>query len=182
VRQTARAAGPPIGRVAEVKGTAAAETDRKQRPLSTGGDVYEGDKVSTTGGSRVEVRLGQDTKVRLGGDASIRIDRFQESGGAVTLEAGPMLLEKPSKSTPESVAVRSPYGLVTVRDSKVFAGPSQGVFGILVVEGEATVQSGSRTIRLRSGEGTDIKSPGAAPAAPRRWGAGRVKAALASVA
>lgn len=181
-RSGARAASPPVaGQVEEVRGTATAELDQSKRPLSSNAEVYEGEKISTAERSRVALRLGKDTKLRLGDNAHLKIDRFQDSGGEITLEDGPVLLDKPSKCIPQSVRLKGPFGSVTVRDSTIFAGPSQGVFGVLAVKGDVTVQAGGRSVRLRAGEGTDIKSPGAAPTPARRWGKARVQAALASV-
>jgi hypothetical protein len=180
-RSDARAAGPPVGRVEEVRGTATAELGPSKRPLSSNAEIYVGEKISTADQSRVAVRLGKDTKLRLGEKASMKVDRFQDSGGEVTLEEGPALIEKPARSAPKSVTMRSPSGDLTIRDGKAFAGPSQGVFGVLAVRGEVTVRGGGRSVRLRAGEGTDIKSPGAAPTPARRWGKARVQAALALV-
>jgi len=177
----ALAAGPPAGAVEEVRGTATGEIDGNKQVLSSRAEVYVGEKISTAEQSRIELRLGLDTKVRLGDMAQIKIDRFEDAGGELTLEAGPVLLDKPSKSAPQSVQLKSPFGVVTVRGSKIFAGPSQGQFGVLVVDGDVTVQAGGRSVRLRSGEGTNIKSPGATPTPARRWAEARVRAALASV-
>jgi hypothetical protein len=181
VSTDALAAAPPAGAVEEVRGTATAELDQDRRMLTSRAEVYVGEKISTAERSRIELRLGLDTKVRLGDMARIKIDRFQDSGGEITLEEGPLLLDKPSRSAPQSVQLKSPFGIVTVRGSKIFAGPNQGEFGILVIDGNVTVEAAGRSIRLQAGEGTNIKSPGAAPSPARRWAAARVKAALASV-
>jgi ferric-dicitrate binding protein FerR (iron transport regulator) len=177
------AANPPVaGRVNEVRGTVTAESDQDKRVLSRGANVYVGEKISTAEQSRIELSLDLDAKLRLGELAHIKIDRVQAaSAGEITLEQGPLLLEKLPDSAARPLRVNSPFGVITVRDSRMFAGPSQGVFGILVVRGGVVVQAGGRSVRLRSGEGTDIKSPGAAPTPPRRWGKPRVQAALASV-
>ena len=45
--------------------------------------------------SRAALQLGRDTSLRLGANARVRIDRFIVSaGGVLTLEAGPLLLDK----------------------------------------------------------------------------------------
>jgi hypothetical protein len=181
VSTDARAAAPPAGAGEEVRGTATGELDQDKRVLSSRAEVYVGEKISTAERSRIELRLGLDTKVRLGDMAHIKIDRFEDSGGEITLEQGPVLLDKPAKSVPQSVQLKSPFGTVSVRGSKIFAGPSQGRFGILVVEGDVTVEAGGRSVRLHAGEGTDIQSRGAAPTPARRWAEARVRAALASV-
>jgi hypothetical protein len=123
--------------------------------------------------------LGQETVLRLGELARIKIDRFLvNAGGTIQLNAGPLLLDKPKTSPP--VNIRSPFGLISVRGTRVFAGPSRGVFGVFVVHGSVSVTAGGRTVRLEDGFGTDL-TRGAAPTAPVRWGAERVRLALASV-
>jgi ferric-dicitrate binding protein FerR (iron transport regulator) len=173
---------PPAGNIDEVRGTATAETPTDKRVLSPDADVFVGDAITTAEQSRIELHLGRDTTLRLGENARLKIDRFRtDSGGEITLERGPLLLDKASDSAARPVRVRGPFGLITVGGTKIFAGPSQGVFGILVVQGAVVVEAAGRRITLRSGEGTDIRSPGAAPTPPRRWGNARVQAALASV-
>jgi ferric-dicitrate binding protein FerR (iron transport regulator) len=173
---------PPAGRVDEVRGTATAEVAQDKRILSAAASVFVGESVLTAEQSRIALRLGRDTTLRLGEKARIKIDRFLvAAGGEITLEQGPLLLDKAPNSGARPVQVRGPFGLITVRGTKIFAGPSQGVFGIVVVQGAVVVAAAGQSVTLRSGEGTDIRSPGAAPTPPRRWGPPRVEAALASV-
>ena len=79
------------------------------------------------------------------------------------------------------VNIRSPFGLISVRGTRVFAGPSRGVFGVFVQHGSVTVTAGGKTVTLEDGFGTDIARRGAAPTPPARWGEERVRLALASV-
>jgi hypothetical protein len=52
--------------------------------------------------------------------------------------------------------VRSPYGLMAVRGTTFFAGPSNDVFGVFVARGVVAVTGGGRTVVLRLGLGTNI--------------------------
>jgi FecR protein len=172
----------PAGRVDDVKGTAIAELASDKRDLGSQADVYVGDNVSTGDKSHLEMHLGRDTKVRLGEKTRLKIDRFLvNSGGEITLGDGSLLIDKAPESSARPVQVRSAFGLITVRGTIVFAGPSQGVFGILVTRGEVVVAAAGRRVRLRSGQGTSIASPGDPPTPARRWDAQRVREALASV-
>jgi hypothetical protein len=168
------------GKVDEVIGLVTAEGKDRQRPLAMQETVFVGDTVATGSASKLGMKLGQETALRLGELARIKIDRFLvNAGGSIQLNAGPLLLDKP-KTTPP-VNIRSPFGLISVRGTRVFAGPSKGVFGVFVVHGMVTVTAGGKTVQLVDGFGTDIAKRGTAPTAPARWGEERIRLALASV-
>jgi hypothetical protein len=168
------------GKVDEAIGVVTAEGRERQRPLTPQETVFIGESVATGSASKLGMKLGQETSLRLGELARIKIDRFiVNAGGTIQLNAGPMLLDKPKTSPP--VNIRSPFGLISVRGTRVFAGPSKGVFGVFVVHGLATVTAGGKTVQLTDGLGTDLGRRGAAPTAPVKWGEERIRVALASV-
>lgn len=168
------------GKVDEVIGVVTAEGKDRQRPLAAQETVFVGDTVATGNASKLGMRLGQETMLRLGELARIKIDRFLvNAGGTIQLNAGPMLLDK-SKTTPP-INIRSPFGLISVRGTRLFAGPSKGVFGVFVVNGVVTVTGGGKTVSVAEGFGTDVAKRGGAPTTPVRWGEERIRLALASV-
>ena len=71
--------------------------------------------------------------------------------------------------------IKSPYGLIAVRGTKFFAGPSNGVFAVFVDHGTVVVSAGGSDVVLRAGEGTDLNSRGANPTGVLRWGKARIK-------
>jgi hypothetical protein len=171
--------GNIAGKVDEAIGLVTAEGKDRQRPLAAQEIVYVGDTVATGNASKLGMKLGEETVLRLGELARIKIDRFiVNAGGTIQLNAGPLLLDKPRTVPP--VNIRSPFGLISVRGTRVFAGPSRGVFGVFVVHGLVTVNAAGKTVQLTDGEGTDLKR-GAPPTAPARWGEERIRLALASV-
>lgn len=174
-------AGPAqAGLVEEVSGSLTATSNQKQRPLAPRDDVFIGDEVATAALSRARLALGHDTAVRLGEKASLRIDRYLlDAGGVLTIGAGAVLLDKTPSKGP--TRLRGAFGLISVRGTRVFAGPSKGVIGVLVVHGVVDLKSGGVTVTLHDGEGSDVARPGARPTPPKTWGAARVQAALASV-
>jgi hypothetical protein len=168
------------GKVDEAIGLVTVEGRQPQKPLAVQETVFVGDTVATGSASKLGMKLGQETLLRLGELARIKIDRFLvNAGGIIQLNAGPLLLDKPKTSPP--VNIRSPFGLISVRGTRIFAGPSRGVFGVFVVHGNATVTAGGRTVQLTDGLGTDLARRGAAPTTPTRWGEERIRLALASV-
>jgi hypothetical protein len=175
-------AADPAGRVEEIKGEAFADASNQHRPLEKASSVFVGDRVETGASSRLTMLLGVDTTIRLGERAHLVIDQFlSTTGGEISVQAGPMLFDRPSGSPPVPVKIKSPYGLIAVRGTKFFAGPSNGVFGVFVDHGTVVVAGGGSEVVLQAGEGTNLSSPGSSPTAPVKWGKARIDAALASV-
>jgi hypothetical protein len=170
------------GTIESLRGEAFAEGPKPRRPLQPTAEVYIGDLVETAINSALTMHLGKTTFVKLGAAAKFRIDNFVvDAGGTFDLEQGPMLIEHKSNGKGENLQVRSPFGLMAVRGTMFFAGPSNDVFGVFVGTGLVAVTGGGRTVILRPGLGTNIANPGDAPTEPRRWSPGRVRAALRSV-
>jgi hypothetical protein len=175
-------AAEPAGVVEEIKGEAFAEANSVRRTLAQAAALFLDEQVSTASQSRLQMRLGRDTVLRLGEEARIKIDRYLvNAGGEITLQAGPLLFDRPSVRAPEPMQIRTPFGLIAVRGTRFFAGASNGVFGVFVERGSVAVTAAGARVVLRSGEGTDIASPGVRPSAVKRWQPPRIRAAFASV-
>jgi hypothetical protein len=175
-------AADPAGRVEEIKGEAFADASNQHRTLEKSSSVFVGDRVETGASSRLTMLLGEDTTIRLGERAHLVIDQFlSTTGGEISLQSGPILFDRPSGSRPVPVKIKSPYGLIAVRGTKFFAGPSNNVFGVFVDHGTVVVSGGGSEVVLQAGEGTNLGSPGSSPTAPVQWGKARIDAAIASV-
>jgi hypothetical protein len=175
-------ASTSAGMVRAVSGDARAMQRAQERTLTQNADVFVGDRISTGDSARANILLGSSTDLRLGSNADIRIDRFLvNAGGIINLAAGAVLVDKVPGQQSGPLSVRSPYGLIAVRGTRFFAGPSNGVFGVFVEHGSVTVTGGGKQVRLSAGEGTDIAKPGEAPSAPRIWGVRRIQSAMAIV-
>jgi hypothetical protein len=169
-----------VGSVEDVTGEAFGELESVRRTLDRAAPVFLSEEVATGAASRLGMRLGRSTTVRLGEQARLKIDRFLvDAGGEVTLRSGPMLLDEQQRHA--GVQIRSPFALIAVRGTRLFAGPSNDRFGVFVARGSVTVTSAGRQVILREGEGTDIVSPGTPPTPVKRWAPERIRAALASV-
>ena len=170
------------GTIEALRGEAFAEGPKPRRALTPTAEVFIGDLVETATNSALTMHLGKTTFVKLGALAKFRIDNFVvDAGGTLDLEQGPMLIEHNGNGKSEDLKVRSPFGLIAVRGTMFFAGPSNDVFGVFVATGLVAVTGGGRTVILRPGLGTNIANPGDAPSEPRRWSPGRIRAALRSV-
>ena len=132
--------------------------------------------------SRVSMQMGEATRIRLGENARLRIDRYLMGvGGTLTLGSGPMLFDRPSGARPEALKIRGAFGVIAVRGTRFFAGPSQGKLAVFVDRGSVSVTSGGSTVTLAAGEGTNVARPGAPPTAPKSWGHGRIVEAFSTV-
>ena len=182
VAQPARAADR-AGEVQSSRGECFALSATSRRTLTPTAAVFIADTVVTGVQSALALHLGTATEVRLGQQARLRIDRFLiNAGGTLVLEQGGMLLDHDTaKAGAANIAVRSPFGLIAVRGTHFFAGPSNGVFGVFVERGAVLVVGVNQAVLVESGMGTNIAEPGAEPSGPAPWGAARVAAAMASV-
>lgn len=179
---TAFAQSAPAGSVQALSGQAEAELQAAVRQLATAGSIFVGDRVSTGSGARARLALGTATELRLGSEARIRIDRFLvNAGGVIVLESGAMAFDRDPGREKGAISVRSAYGLIAVRGTRFFAGPSNGVFGVFVERGSVAVSGGGRRVIVLPGKGTDIARPGDKPTTPKAWGKARIQAALAQV-
>jgi hypothetical protein len=170
------------GAVESLRGECYALADTSRRTLQTASAVFVGDTVATEAQSALGLRLGAATQINLGPEARLRIDRFlMDAGGVLSLDSGALLFDHDSQAGMDQTAVRSPFGLIAVRGTRFFAGPSAGVFGVFVERGVVTVVGGNTAVSLSGGLGTNIASPGARPTDPAPWGAARIASALASV-
>jgi hypothetical protein len=170
------------GAVETARGECYALTAAARRDLTPAAEVFVGDAVGTGTQSALGLRLGAATQVKLGAEARLRIDRFLvNAGGVLVLDRGGMLYDHNAKDGPSDLTVRSPFGLVAVRGTRFFAGPSNGVFGVFVEHGAVSVIGVRTAVQLVSGLGTNIERPGAEPTPPAPWGAARIASALASV-
>jgi ferric-dicitrate binding protein FerR (iron transport regulator) len=178
----AYAQGDKAGAVAEVKGEAFAEKASVRRSLDLQAPLFIRDQVATGGGSRLTMKLGRDTTLKLGEWGRVVIDRYiVDAGGEITLGSGSMLFDRPAGAKPMPVTIRSPYGLIAVRGTRFFAGPSNDVFGVFVAHGRVTVSAAGKSVTLRAGEGTNIARPGAQPTPPAKWGEPRIISAMMAV-
>lgn len=181
--RVAAADGAPVdaGQVANISGSAIGILNDRSTALAVADRLFIGETISTGGGARAGLLLGNTTSIRMGERARLRIDRFMmDAGGEITLDAGPVLLDKPPGAPERGARIHGAFGLITVRGTQVFVGPGMGGIGVLVTHGLAEVTANGATVVLRDGLGTQLM-PGAKPMPPMPWSSERIAASLASV-
>jgi hypothetical protein len=178
------AAENSAGSVKDLKGEAYAERSASRRPLEMEAAILLGDRVETGNQSRITMLLGHRTTLRLGARGSVVIDRFLiDAGGEITLQAGsgPLMLEHAEGGRREPIQIRTTYGLIAVRGTRVFVGPEGDALAVFVERGTVSVQAGKRSVRLRSGQGTTIPMPGAPPTRVTAWKPPRIDALFGDI-
>jgi ferric-dicitrate binding protein FerR (iron transport regulator) len=175
------AAEQAVGAVSEVTGEAVAQLNDRRRKLEPKSALYLGETINTAAQSRLRAVLARKTSLRLGANTKVRIDQFLvNTGGELVLDSGALLIDTSGKF-PKGLDVQSPFALIAVRGTRFFAGPIEGIFGVFVSRGVVDVTAGDQTVRLRTGEGTDIAHPGDAPGSVKKWGKPKIDKAMALV-
>ncbi|WP_342359481.1 FecR family protein [Terrarubrum flagellatum] len=167
------------GAVASVRGMAFAEIGPGTRTLIEAAAVYLDDLLRTGEDSRLGVKLTNGNQVSLGARAKLKIDRATlDGGGALTVDSGSLILDRPDPTKKGRLTVTSPYAVIAVRGTKFFVGDADG-YGVFVERGEVQVSAAGKSVTLRAGQGTTISAIGAPPDAPKEWGAARIAKAIA---
>ena len=180
--RTAGADIQAVGAVLDVQGIAVAELGTDRRPLAVRSAVHSGETLSTGDRSRLKALLARNATLSLSANARLTIDRFiAGSSGTIALTSGALLIDSATRSLRRSLTVTSPYAIIGTRGTRFFAGELGDNFSVFVARGAVDVRAAGRTVRLRSGEGTDIAAIGAAPGPVKRWGAEKIGRAMALV-
>ncbi|MDO8984637.1 FecR family protein [Cypionkella sp.] len=144
--------------------------------------VFLGDKIGTGAESRLAMLLAGTTRILMGPQTTLTIDQFTaEAGGELVLGAGAMLFDRAEGAPKTPVQLSTAFGLIAVRGTRFFAGPSKGKFGVFVERGEVHLSGGGVAVALLPGFGSDIAAPGDAPSQPAAWKQARIAAAMALV-
>lgn len=177
----ARADTAPLGNVEDISGQAQARQKGETRALAPAEPVFTGDLVRTMAASRLTMRLAS-TVIKLGADTELQLESYlAQTGGVLELATGALGFETPEGAEEGDWQIKSDYGVIAVRGTRFFAGPSRGVFGVFVERGAVEVTAAGQSVRLTAGQGTNIAAPGEPPSAPAPWGEARIAEAWQSV-
>jgi hypothetical protein len=183
-------AADAVGKVVSSLGSAFLDRADGKVTANDGVPVLLHDLAETSEASRLELLIGEVTRVKLGAKAKFQIDRFVPAIAAKLRIEGAFLVEHGPGAEPD-LEVETPYALIAARGTKFWGGPSNGVFGVFVVDGEVEVRAAGKSVVVAPGMGTDIKvsqadskgarASGSPPEPPHVWNQERVQAALRTV-
>jgi hypothetical protein len=185
-------AADTVGQVIRAQGTVLAVSQGEERALAPGSIVARDDTLETRGaGSRLEIRLIDGAQLALGENASLRVDDlvFNASDASrsrlslFVLGAFRMVTGQINAAVGGEVQVSAPAASMVIRGTDFWAGPSDGVFGVLLLDGNVEVRTAGGAVTLDApGEGTSVADANLPPAAVSNWAPDRVQRALAQVA
>jgi hypothetical protein len=171
-----------IGKAVEITGEVTRKQEDHLEGLKAGASLMDHDFVKTGAKSFASLELGDETSLLLGSDTELLIDTFiAGQGGTIELGTGQMVFDRPEGLAKIDLTMRTAFGMIGVRGTKFFAGPSRGVFGVFVEHGLVEVTGGGVTRQVGRGQGVDIATPGAVPSEVAQWGGARIREAYASV-
>lgn len=181
IGREAQSASGRVGGVEVVRGNAFARLSQV-RPLRPDTSILLGDLVWTEKLSHMTVLLDLGARLHLGPRARLLVDGYvARTSGDLTLGQGALVFDRDDDLPKIDLEIRTRYGLIAVRGTRFFAGPSDGVFGVFCERGQVRVAAGGVTAILEPGEGVDIPQRGAPPSPVRRWGQARIDRAFGSV-
>ena len=187
----AHAAGSEVGTVTRIQNSANVARQGKFLELQAGAKIKENDEVQSGPDARVEITFKDGTKLTIGENSLIAIDKFlfdpDSDVGAILLRAlqGPFhfITGSIGKLEKKQIEVQSRFGVIGVRGTDFWAGPSQNVYGVLLLKGLITVfNSAGGRILSAPGQGVNLTSANEPPGEVTVWGAARAQAALDAVA
>ncbi|MGK9234635.1 FecR family protein [Inquilinus limosus] len=177
---------PKIGQVDRLEPAAGAYYQGEDRLLDPASPVFLDDTLWTGPQSRLQVSLDDGTELTLGPAARLLVDRFAYAGadgGAALalrrLQGAFLFVGGGVEQAPDhNVTIETGVATLGVRGTRFFAGPIDGAFGVLVLDGSVQVATDAGSVTLGPGEGTSVTSRREPPGEVRRWPAEKVQRAL----
>lgn len=184
------AAQEAIGTVSRIQGDASGTRGTAIQPLGANASVYPNEVVSTGDGTRLEIIFKDNTRLTLGEKVKLTLDTYiynRTAGrGTVKFEiagAFRFISGRLSKLAKSVASVTTPVANIGIRGTDFWAGPiDDQALGVFLINGAVSVSNVAGTqILNRSGQGTNIAAPGAAPGPVTFWPSDKVNRALAAV-
>lgn len=165
----------PAGKIERSKNevTARPAVSDPARVLSPGDQVFRNEMVRTGAQARAELRLSDQTSLVLGENAEVRLDEFvyDESGSAtINLVTGALRFVSSVQGHPGKLMIRTPVATIGVRGTDFWAGPIDGVYGVLLLSGNVEVSNAAGVVTLDTPRtGTLIGGPDMPPSDAVPW-------------
>jgi len=156
----AMAAGQ-VGTVTQVQNQAQVGS----RTAVVGTPVYMNNQLRTGANARLKITFSDGSDLTLGENARVVVDQFvynpSKSKGAVVLSAAQGAFRfaggKIEGMQEKKVVVNTPSAALAVRGTHFWAGPIDGQYGVLLLQGRLNVSNQGGAVTLsRYGQGTDI--------------------------
>lgn len=143
------------------------------RALSAGNPVFQNDTVKTGKDARAELRLVDATRLIMGEKAEVLLDEFiydKDGAAVINLAAGALRFISGKTGHPGELTIKTPVATIGVRGTDFWAGPIDGVFGVLLLSGEVEVSNSGGSVTLDTPRtGTLISGAGIVPGDAAPW-------------
>jgi hypothetical protein len=178
-----------VGSVDKVQARADAVHEAAIRPLAAQGDVLFDDLLRTGPGARLQATLGDGTALTLGENGEMLVDEFVYAPGqdgnrlALKVVSGAFLFVggKVEDGAGGAVTIATPVATLGVRGTTVWGGMLDGVYTVLVLDGEVEVSTPRGSVTLQAGEATLIPGRAGAPVPPHPLGEDKTARAVATI-
>lgn len=189
--ETALSENVAVGTLIGLEGTVSvASADGQITPLTDRAPIHMNDVIETGPGSRALIVLIDNTEMTLGENAQLTIDEyiFAEDNEAVnkarySVLRGAFLYTSglvAKKEVPD-VSINTPYANIGIRGTSFWGGEIDGAYGVLVTDGQVSVQSDRGRINVGKGAGTFLTARNAIPAHAEAWGQNKIDRAVATI-
>jgi hypothetical protein len=130
-----------------------------------GAPVHMNDRLRTGANARLQVTFHDDSSLTLGENANVVIDRYvfnpDKSSAEVVLKATQGALRfaggRIEQMRQKNIVVNTPVAALAVRGTHFWAGPIDGKYGVLLLNGRLAVRNRAGAVTLaKPGVGTDI--------------------------
>ena len=183
-------AADEIGKISRIQAVAQAETGGVLRELALDTPIHLNDIVTTGNEARLEIILIDGSQITVGAQARLVIDGFVYQPTQVRAQlaasvkgAFRFISGGIGRTVGNRIAVRTPFAIIGVRGTDFWAGPVDGISGVVLFEGAVTVSgAGSQVTLDRPGQGTNVTAAGQPPGTVTTWPQDKVDRALAQVA
>ena len=181
------AVGTLIGREGNV---AVMTPGGEAHPLSANAPIHMHDVIETGPEARALIVLIDNTEITLGENAQLTIDEyiFAEDNAAAnkarySILRGAFLYASglvAKKEVPD-VSVNTPYAKIGIRGTSFWGGEIDSAYGVLVTDGQVSVQSGRGRISVDKGTGTSLAAKTDVPTRAIAWEQEKVDRAVATI-
>ena len=182
-------AATEVGAVTRVKGACFGESEGSRRELEIGHAVYLAEEITTGAAARLRITFDDGSVLTIGEQARVVIDTFVYDpvdglDRFLMTTTGPFRLATGVLKTPNAtIEVETPAAMMGVRGTDFWAGPIDGRFGVLVLEGSVSVSNSvDETLLDEPGVGVNIDGADAPFSAVTQWPQDKVDRALEAVA
>ncbi len=182
-----------IGVVTQLQGTVLVSTTSTDRELSTGDQIFEGDRLHSKPDTRITLQMIDDALITAGSLSQVEFRQYRYDGEAGSGLASTYISSGAFKVDTGRIAdlaghpftIKTPLAVIGVRGTGFWGGSLDHgeslEFALLSGKAIYVENSAGRTVIDQPGYGTRVYSPRIAPSPPERWPSEKMGQAVETV-